>query len=307
MIGVVLRETNVPRLVDQIVEAEALGVPAIWLTTAGAGRDGLTVLSAAAARTQRIMLGTSIMPTWPRHPIALVQQAQVVAALAPGRLRIGLGVGNKGGMESLVGANWRTPMQHMREYVTILHQLMQTGKVDFNGAHFTAKGQLLAPVEVPILVAALRENSWRLAGELSDGAISWMAPWEYLEKRSLPALKAGAAAHGRETPPLVMHVPFCVSTDIEAVRTATRDHVGFYTNLDTYRSMFEDAGFDVAKGLPDALIDSLVVHGDEATVARGLKVHIERGAGELITEPLYANGNEKARLTALRAVAAANV
>ncbi|MPZ49259.1 MAG: LLM class flavin-dependent oxidoreductase [Dehalococcoidia bacterium] len=95
MIGIVLREPKIPHLIEQIVEAEAAGVPAVWLTTAGSGRDALTVFAAAAMRTANVKLGASILPTWPRHPIAVAQQAQVVASLAPGRLRIGLGVANE--------------------------------------------------------------------------------------------------------------------------------------------------------------------------------------------------------------------
>jgi len=62
-------------VLNRIVEIEESGIGAAWLTTGGAGIDGLTVLAAAATRTNRIKLGTSIVPTWPRHPIVAVQQA----------------------------------------------------------------------------------------------------------------------------------------------------------------------------------------------------------------------------------------
>ena len=73
----------------KIRRAEALGVSAAWLTTGGARMDALTLFSAAAVQTQRILLGTSIIPTWPRHPIAVAQQAQVLAQLSNGRFRLG--------------------------------------------------------------------------------------------------------------------------------------------------------------------------------------------------------------------------
>src|SRR4051812_24497616 len=116
MIGVVIREPNPGLALDQMIEAEATGVPGVWLTTAGAGRDGLT-LFAAAARATNLMLGTSIMPTWPRHPIALAQQAQVVALLTPGRLRLGVGPAAEAGVREVFGLDWRKPMTHLREYV----------------------------------------------------------------------------------------------------------------------------------------------------------------------------------------------
>src|SRR5206468_1188009 len=87
MIGALIRDPSTPRTLELIEQAESLGVPAVWLTTTGAGRDALTLLAAAAARTSQVRLGTAIIPTWPRHPVSVAQSAQVVDALAPGRLR----------------------------------------------------------------------------------------------------------------------------------------------------------------------------------------------------------------------------
>ena len=72
-------------VVDGIVRAEERGIPAAWLTTGGVAPDGLTLLAAAAVRTERILLGTSITPTYPRHPLVMAQQSLAVAQLAPGR------------------------------------------------------------------------------------------------------------------------------------------------------------------------------------------------------------------------------
>ncbi|MCH8110167.1 MAG: LLM class flavin-dependent oxidoreductase, partial [Chloroflexi bacterium] len=77
-------------IVSRIEEMERLGISAAWLTTGGAGPDGITLFAAAAVRTESILLGTCITPTYPRHPITTVQQTSVVAQLAPGRFRLGL-------------------------------------------------------------------------------------------------------------------------------------------------------------------------------------------------------------------------
>ena len=60
-------------ILDVIVGAEVRGVPAVWLTTGGTAPDGLTVLAAAAVRTERVLMGTAITPTFPRHPLVMVQ------------------------------------------------------------------------------------------------------------------------------------------------------------------------------------------------------------------------------------------
>jgi hypothetical protein len=86
-IGVAVTGGDSRGVLKRIQQAEEMGIHAAWVTTGGARQDGLTVLAAAADHTQRILLGTSITPTWPRHPIVVVQQARVIADLAPGRFR----------------------------------------------------------------------------------------------------------------------------------------------------------------------------------------------------------------------------
>ncbi len=105
MIGLVVRELDTVRRLDLIERAESMGIPAVWLTTGGAGPDALTLFAAAAVRAPRLRLGTSIIPTWPRHPVAIAQQAQVVAALAPGCFRLGIGSSTAQAMEPMIGAN----------------------------------------------------------------------------------------------------------------------------------------------------------------------------------------------------------
>ena len=107
-------------VVERIQELERLGIEAAWLTTGGAGLDGLTVLAAAAVRTASILLGTSITPTWPRHPIVAVQQVQVIARLAPGRFRFGVGPSHRPGMESMFGVDFKTTLTNLREYVHVV-------------------------------------------------------------------------------------------------------------------------------------------------------------------------------------------
>jgi len=89
-IGVVVSAADSAGILARIEQAEQLGIPAAWLTTGGTGLDALTLYAAAAVRTSRIRLGTSITPILPRHPLVVVQQVQVLAQLAPGRFRLGL-------------------------------------------------------------------------------------------------------------------------------------------------------------------------------------------------------------------------
>ena len=106
-IGVAAMGGDARSVLERIQELERRGIPAAWLTTGGGGLDALTLFAAAGAQTQTISLGTSIVPTWPRHPIVTAQQVQVIAGLAPGRIRLGLGPSHKPTMEDTFGYEFR--------------------------------------------------------------------------------------------------------------------------------------------------------------------------------------------------------
>ena len=108
-IGVAAMGGDAKAVVERIQQMESMGVPAAWLTTGGAGLDGLTIFSAAAMQTASIMLGTCITPTWPRHPVAAVQQVQVIANLAPGRFRFGVGPSHSGACRRSSGPTSKHP------------------------------------------------------------------------------------------------------------------------------------------------------------------------------------------------------
>src|SRR5882724_406157 len=102
-IGVAVHERRVPETLAVIRRADELGIAAAWLITAGTGPDGLTTLAVAAAQTDRILLGTAITPTFPRHPIVAAQQALVIGQIAPGRFRLGLGPSHQPTIEGVFG------------------------------------------------------------------------------------------------------------------------------------------------------------------------------------------------------------
>jgi Luciferase-like monooxygenase len=77
-VGLVVDGTNTVTAVTTIATAEAAGVRQIWMTQSPSNPDTLTIFAAAIAKTSIIWLGTSIVPTYPRHPLALAQQALAI-------------------------------------------------------------------------------------------------------------------------------------------------------------------------------------------------------------------------------------
>jgi F420-dependent oxidoreductase-like protein len=286
----------VPKLIDGIVAAERAGVQCAWMTSGGVALDPLAVFAVAALKTSRVLFGTSIIPTFPRHPLALVQESLVVDALAPGRLRLGVGPSHKPMIEGTWGIPFERPQQHLREYLTILRAALNEGKVDFDGARLRAHAQLAGPSRVTVMASALRAIGFRTCGELADGAISWVCPLPYLRDVAVPAMREGAAKAGRATPPLVAHVPVAVSEDAGGVRKGATEQLGRYPRIPYYSQMFQDAGFPEAKDgqLSDRMIDALVVHGTAAEVKERLRQLPSFGAAELLAMPILPPGDDRA-------------
>lgn len=291
-IGVSIQALSAREFVEQVQQAEAAGVSTAWTTIGGAGgADPLTTAAAALTTTSSIRAGMAIVPTWPRHPIALASQALALHQLSPGRLRLGIGPSHEPTMTATYGVEWRKPLLQLREYLVTLRALFADGAVDFDGEHVRAHTRWREPAPVELLASALRPHSFALCGELADGAISWMCPLRYLEDEALPALREGAESAGRAVPPLIAHVPVSASTDREAVRALARTQLGNYARIPFYRAMFERAGFPMGSpedpdAYPDALLDDLVVSGTDDEVRAGLQRYLDAGCGEVLAAPL---------------------
>ena len=145
VIGVSVTASNAQVAVDRIKHLDELGIGCAWLTSSGGGGEAVTVLAAAAAVTDEIKLGTSIVQTWSRHPVTLVQQVQVIDSIAPGRFRLGVGPSHEAGMISTFGVDFRAPIGHLREYLQILRSLMHTGAVEFEGRWYSANSSIARP------------------------------------------------------------------------------------------------------------------------------------------------------------------
>ena len=304
VVGVHIGAPGAAALVEGIVRAEEAGLDCAWLTTGGVAPDPLAVFCAAAMKTSRINLGTCILPTFPRHPLAMAQGALAVESLAPRRLRLGIGPSHQVSIEPTFGIPFDRPLEHLREYLTILKAILNEGKVAFEGRRLTARAQIAGPTGVVVMASALRPNGFKLCGELADGAISWVCPLPYLRDVALPAMQAGAAKAGRPTPPLVAHVPVVVSENVDAVRDGARRQIGFYPRVPYYSQMFQDAGFPEAKEgqLSDRMIDALVVHGSAEEVKARLRELPGFGVGELLAMPILPPDDKDASARTLRAL-----
>lgn len=284
-------------VLTEIEQAERLGIQAVWMTTSGARLDSITTFAAAATQTQSIKFGTSVVPTYPRHPLVMVQQSLVMAQLAPGRFRLGVGPSHRPSLQAM-GIPMNDPLGHLKEYLRILKALLQKGTVDFDGAFFQAHDSIAEPVNVPVMASALQRGSFELCGAEADGAISWVCPGPYLRDVALPAMKKGAERAGRPVPPLIAHVPVCLHDNADEVRAAFREQFGNYPKLPFYQRMFIASGYPEAVNAiwSDAMIDGLVVYGDDAQIAERLQDLLNFGTAEILANPVLVGDDRPALL-----------
>src|SRR6266702_4553867 len=280
-VGLAVFGSDALAVVSAIIAAEDAGIKQVWMTQGTPAPDTLSIYAAALVQTTDIRVGTAIVPTYPRHPLALAQQALALGDLAPGRLRLGVGPSHRPTTEGVYGIPMKAPLEHLREYVTVLRQALWEGKVDYQGHYYTVRTPFPRTPRTPILISALREGAYQLAGEISDGAISWVCPVPYL----------------------VAHIPVALSQDHQAVLTAARKQLGTHGRLPFYASMFAEAGFPVSSDgtISDALIENLVVSGDQANVKQRLVELLGMGLDELLVMqvPVSDADGEQARLMQL--------
>ncbi len=284
--GDVLSAPVAPRAVaEQAKAAEDAGFGAAWVTHFTRGTDSIPTITAAGLATSRIDLGVGVVPTYPRHPYTMAHEAATVQSIIGGRLTLGVGVSHKPIM-AMLGLDYVSPAAHMREYLEVLGPLLTHGKVTHSGRHFQVDCGFTIPGTTPVsvVVGALGPKMVRVAGELSDGAITWLAGPRGLGEHIVPGLTKAASNAGRGAPRVIVGLPVAVA-DGEAARATVLETFARYGGLANYRAQFEREGVDS--------VADLAVIGDEETVRRHLAALRDAGATELWALP-FPVGNDTA-------------
>ncbi len=238
-----LANRDTATLVERIVKAEEDGFHAVWFGQV-MGPDVMTVLALAGTRTQRIELGTSVVPVQLRHPVFMAQQALTVNAASGGRLTLGLGPSHRVVVEGSWGLSYDRAAAYMREYLTVLRGLVHEGKAQFQGEFFRVNVSFQVPGAgtFPILISALGPLMLRLAGEMAEGTVTWMTGPRALEKHVIPRIVRAAERAGRARPRIAVGLPLAVTSDPEAARQRAAQMFQFYGQLPSYRRMLDLEG-----------------------------------------------------------------
>jgi F420-dependent oxidoreductase-like protein len=261
----------------RVKRADELGFESAYVTHI-AGRDSLTVLAAYASVTERIKLGTGVVPIFSRTPVTMAQTAATIDEFSGGRMVLGLGVSHKVTVENWYDAEIAKPVTQMREYVAIVRAIL-TGEAPPQGEFFKTHFQFMGYQgrgDLPIKIAALSPNMLRLAGEVADGVMLWLCSPDYIRDVVIPHVREGREKAGKTMDgfDVVAAVPVGLTDNVAAARDSMRQQLVTYASLPFYRVMLEGSGFgddlvvfdegmkagDVERakaGLSDAMIDAL--------------------------------------------------
>jgi 5,10-methylenetetrahydromethanopterin reductase len=290
-IGIFSGSTNdgtIDQLVDEAKTAEAQGFAGFYVSQIF-GHDALTALAVIGREVPRIELGTGVVPTYPRHPMMLAQQALTVNAASAGRLALGIGLSHKLVVENMWGLSYDKPVRHLREYLSVLMPLLDGSNVAFDGDDYRVHAGVSLPVaqRPGVFVAALGEQMLRVAGALADGTVTWCTGPETLRTHIVPTLNAAAEAAGRPKPRVISALPVCVSQDKAGAVARAAELFQVYGFLPSYRAMLDKEG---AAGPED-----VAIVGNEAEVADRIRALADIGVTDFTASEFGGNPDEVER------------
>jgi len=241
---------DLDNLVRTAQRIESLGFSTLWVPNIFSW-DAITLLAILGRETQRIELGTAVVPTYPRHPMAIAQQALTAGAACDGRFTLGIGLSHKIVIEDMFGLSYDKPARHMREYLEVLTPLLRGEPTKFLGEQYRVQGGIQVPGArpVPLVVAALGPAMLSLTGRFADGTITWMTGPQTLEDHIVPGLTKAAEQAGRGAPRVVAGLPIALTDDPDGAREIMGKTFSMYGQLPSYRAMLDREGVDGPAGV----------------------------------------------------------
>lgn len=254
---------------QRVERAESLGYDSVY-TTHIAARDSLIVLAAYASRTERIKLGTGVLPIYSRTPVATAQAAATIDELSAGRMVLGLGVAHQVTVENWFGSTIGKPVAEMREYVGAVRAMFRGEEPPQNerfATRFRFMGYEPRP-DLPVYIAALSPAMLRLAGEIGDGVMLWLCNPDYIRDVVVPEVTKGRERAGKtlEGFDIVAAVPSAVTEDPDTARASLRSDLIPYFSLPFYRAMIERSGYGDEIGA----FDEAMKRGDTEAAAAAI-------------------------------------
>ena len=242
MIGADNPEGGLNDVIDLAKKAEELGLDSVWLANIFS-YDAISTMALIGRETNTIHLGTAVTPTYPRHPVAMAQQALTTAAASDNRFTLGIGLSHKLVIEDMFGLSYSKPIRHMKEYLGVLMPLLRGESANFDGQEYNVHGvQFNVPEakEVPVVIAALGPQMLKLAADMVDGTNTWMVGPNTMEQHILKTFEDA----GKSNPTIVAGLPIVMTNNIDAARESIAKNLTVYGQLPSYRAMLDREGIE---------------------------------------------------------------
>ena len=278
-------------------EAESLGYESAWIAEVG-GNDAFALGSAVATATERLRLGTAVVPMNIRGPALLAMSVATMDAMSGGRAICGIGVSSPQIVSDWNAQSYDKPLARARETIEVLRQAFSGEKVVFDGKAVHVNGYRMMPGprrQIPIYLGALNKQMLRLAGEVADGVVINMLGEKFVPE-VVAEVRKGAEKAGRNPDDIevVMRVQCVVTDDPQPVRDAFAHGFSAYIVAPGYDTFFTWQGFgDVVEGVragraakdraasraavSDDILDALVVAGPADVVRARLQAFMDAG------------------------------
>jgi F420-dependent oxidoreductase-like protein len=273
---------KVAQLIADAQASELDGFTSIWVPQIPGDFDALTAITLMGRATERIELGTAVLPIQTRHPIAMAQEVLSNQAVCDGRFTLGLGASHHWVIEDMLGLPYERPAQQMRNYLEVLNAALRgPGSVNVENDGY----RVHSPIDVtdhgpnPILLAALAPVMLRLAGEHASGTILWMADERAVGEHVVPRITKAATDAGRPTPRVIAGVPvaLCSKDEVDAARGWANRVLGHADFCPNYQRLLDrgdatDVGDILAAGDESAVVDRLCAFRDAGATDLAVRV-----------------------------------
>lgn len=309
------------RLVQAVQRYESAGLEGIWASqTFGAP---FLPLSAAAAVSERVKLGTGIALAFVRSPLETACNILDLDLISDGRAVLGLGSSAQSLTEGAFGCTYGKPLRHMREVIGMIRAVVEKGHSGELGLlegeyhtldlrHFRT---LSVPVRtaIPIYLPAVFQNACEMAGEITDGLLGhplWNEQW--IRDEAMPALRRGLDKVGRSRGAVSVNLQMFVAINDdrrEAIEDA-RANIAFYSQSPQYLRYFDTIGMGApARALqaafaagdlagmvaacPDEMVESIAIVGSKDEVRRRVRARADHADAITPVVPHYGLGQDK--------------
>ena len=285
-------DDKVARLIADAQGAEAAGFASVWIPQIPGEFDALTAATIMGQATERVELGTAVLPIQTRHPIAMAQEVLSVQAVCEGRFVPGLGPSHHWIIDDMLGLPYEKPAKLVKSYLEVLNAaLAGPGTVALENEHFRINSPIdVSDRQTDVLLAALGPVMLRIAGEQASGTILWLADERSIDEHVVPRITKAADGAGRPAPRVVAGVPvaICAPGEVDEARARANQLLSHAEYSPNYERLLETGD---AKNVGDML-----AAGDEAAVRARIQRFKDAGTTDLAVRVLPLGSNREERI-----------